>query len=1193
MKTQLLKQHLYLLLLVPVFAMTLTINVLGQATGTADQGITGSVTDSSGASVPNADVIAVNISTNVPTSTRTSNAGYFSFPGLLIGTYRVTVTKSGFETVIRDGIVIQAGYTPDVPIHLNVGSTSTQVVVNGDAGTLDATASFTGETIPKEALQEIPAIASGGTRSPLDYLAVFEGVSPNVYSGATRGGNPGLQWSSIEGIGDGAGSGGIIGYKVDGVDQASEQNQPFGGLFAFVKMPAPEDIQEARLRTNLDADQGFNLGAVYELVTKSGTDKYHGQAYEYLRNNALDASSFLTRAVPPEKQHDFGVTFGGPIPFVSKKQFFFVNYQAFRSAYSSQGAIVTVPTAKMRSGDFSEILGSQVGTDSNGKPVYAGEIFDPSTTHTGPDGRPTRDPFQDNAIPMGRFSSISQFFQNGYPLPNLPGTQNNFAASALPDNTHQDKLYIKTDHQFGEKQRLSLGYEWFIRNGTAGGCGNVLQGPSNFEGFSRDVNSCSIDEVHEKNFRLNYTYTFRPDLLLAVNTGIAYDPFGLTLSAQGLTAGNRAGLGGTFTHGTPVVTIAQSTGFGEAQNEFDGYEYIVPLDTSLLWTHGAHQFKFGLQYNHVVFNPIAQSNSNGVFGFDGGGTLQPNFVGSGSSTVPGYGWADFLLGWVDSAQLQTPFAVHTTSTQWGLYAMDQWRVTHKLTVNYGLRWELFVPAHEETTQWSNFCPTCANAGAGGHLGAVEFLGSGAGRNGRNTYMDLYPSAFSPRLGIAYALTEKTIVRLYYGIMRFPVNVLQINGGYYPNDGFGVNVNQATENGGVTPVFADWDKGTFNPPPVPDLDPTIDNGSGIPYYNYHDNASHPQQDLGAAVERQLPHGWMVSAKYGGKLMHGLPTNNLVTLNQLPVQDLSYGALLNQSITSPAALAANIPLPYPGFTGSVLQALRPYPQMQNVNENDALVKSMYWHALMIDVQQRLSSGLTLLANLTFSRETSNDPEYYAGQGGDSYLASRQATSVVPRNSPITSFGDVGGDRPVVANFTFSYLLPFGRGRQFAAGMNPIMNSLIGGWDLAGILTYGSGTPEVISATTGVSTLNLWAVRNPGVSIAGNASCSSYDPHNPNDHYINPAAFSNPDPYTLGNTFIETERRGCGIANENLSLAKNFNLHGDERRFRIGADASNVFNRHTWSFMGGAVGTASFGQFGGVSSARAIQVHGQFFF
>ena len=208
-------------------------------------------------------------------------------------------------------------------------------------------------------------------------------------------------------------------------------------------------------------------------------------------------------------------------------------------------------------------------------------------------------------------------------------------------------------------------------------------------------------------------------------------------------------------------------------------------------------------------------------------------------------------------------------------------------------------------------------------------------------MNIYPWAIAPRLGIAYAVTPNNVIRLYYGIMRYPLNTLEINGGYYPYDGFGVNLNQSTTNGGVTPIIPDWDQGTFHPPATPDLDPTIDNGNGIPYYNYHDNVSHPQQALGASYEHQyFPRGWVASVKYAGKLMHGLPTNNLARLNELPVKYLSLGILLNQDINSEAARAANIPIPYAGFTGSVLQALRPYPQFQNINENTALIKNMYW-------------------------------------------------------------------------------------------------------------------------------------------------------------------------------------------------------------------------------------------------------------
>ena len=1188
------RQVLCLMVLGVMTSVTPTMpRLFAQATATAGQGISGSVVDPTGAAVPEADVTAFNTDTGISITRKTGENGFFSFPGLIIGPYRVTVSKPGFETNVSQGIVILAGHTPDVAVRLRVGSATEQVVVTAEGVAIDPTATTTGETVFKEALQDLPVIANGGTRSPLDYLTVFQGVSPNVYNAAGRGGNGGLQWSNIEGVGDGGGYSGLTSYKVDGVDQAPEQTQPFGGNFAFPKMPAPADIQEVRLLTNLDADQGFNLGAVYEIITKSGTSQYHGEAYEYVRNDAFDARNYLATTTPPEKQHDFGVTFGGPIPGTHKKHFFFVNYQGFRSAYASQTAVLTVPTAAMRTGDFSEILGPQIGTDGAGNPVFQGAIYDPLTTHSDGNGGLTRDPFAGNIVPSNRISSVSQFFQNAYPLPNLPGTQNNYVANALQNNTLQDKLYIKTDHSFGDRHRLSLGYEQFFRNGTAGACGNVLEGAANYVGFGNDVNNCSFASVHAKNFRLNYSFSIRPNLLLAVNTGFAYDPFGQSLNDAGLTAGTRAGLTGTFTGGTPVVSVAQATGFGQQQNRFEGNEWIMPSDVGVTWIKNNHQFKFGTQFNYVVYNPVAESFSSGQFGFDGGGTNQPDFTGGGPQQQPGYGWADFLLGWADSGHVQSPFALRTASQQWAWYGQDSWRVSPKLTLNIGLRWELYVPARVSGDNWSNFCPTCSNADAGGLPGAVEFLGEGTGRNGRHTMMNTYPWAIAPRFGAAYAPNQNNVFRLYYGIMRYPLNVLQINGGYYPYDGFGVNLTQGTTDGGVTPVIPNWDNGTFTIPPTPNLSPTIDNGNGIPYYNYADNVSHPQQAFGITYEHEFHGGWVASAKYAGKLMHGLPSNNLATLNQLPVQYLSLGTLLNEDINSPDAQAAGIPVPYPGFTGSVLQALRPYPQFQNLNENDALVKNMYWHAAMFDVRQRFSNGLSLLANLTLSRETTNDPVTYNGQDGNSYGPSRQAVSVDEPNVPVMSFADVGGDRPYVANFTFNYELPFGRGKRFGNDMNRLVDGVLGGWRVAGILTYGSGTPEAISATTGVSTLHIWAVRNHDQQIGGNASCSNYNPSDPNSRYLNPNAYSNPAAFTLGDTYIETERRGCGIANESLSLSKEFALWNDSSKLKFGADASNIFNRHTWWFMNGGVGTAGFGRFGGVSPARALQLHAQIVF
>ncbi len=1192
------RQVFFLLLAGLTLSMLATPELLAQATAAVGQGISGSVVDPSGASVPGAEVAVVNTDTGATYTTHTGEGGFFSFPGLVIGPYQITVTKSGFESSVRKGIIIVAGVTPDVVFQLKVGASTETVTVSGEAGTIDKTDSTSGEAIVKEQLQDLPILSSGGTRSPMSYITAFAGVSPTLITSGGVGGPGTLGQSIIYGAGD-AGQMSGESYLVDGVNQAPYQASPFSGSSTL--MPSPADIQEVHLLTNLDADQGFNLGAVFEIVTKSGTEQYHGEVYEYLRNNALDATNFLATSKSPEKQHDFGVTFGGPIPFANKKQFFFVNYSGYRSAFSSNTGYVQVPTAKMRTGDFSELLGGPIGTDGSGQTIYAGEIFDPTTTHSDGHGGLTRDPFPGNVVPTNRLSPVSLFFQKAYPLPNLPGVQGNYVANALPSNTEQDKLYIKTDHSFGDRQRLSLAYEDFMRNGTGSSCGSFLGGGgtsnSGFAGFGDLINSCAVDNVKEQNFRLNYVFTFRPNVLFAFNAGLAYNPYGVALDSTGLTGGTQAGIKGTFTGGTPEVDITEaagygqattrSSGFGQGYNRETGEEFIIPFDASVSWIRNLHQFKFGTQFNHVVNAPIDQYYSNGQFEFDGGGTYDPDFTAGGSTTQPGYGWADFLLGWVDSAHEQSPFAIRTTSDQWAWYAQDQWRATTKLTINMGFRWELYLPATETGDKWADFCPTCPNPGAGGIPGATVFLGSGPGRLGRRTEMNIYPWAIAPRLGIAYALTESNVIRLYWGVMRFPLNILQGNGINYPDEGFGTNLSLATTNNGVTPIFSDWDNGTFSPPP-PTLSSTIDNGGSPAYYNFNENHSHPQQAMGVTFEHQFPRGWIASATYNAKVLKGLPSGYLSNLNQLPLKYLSLGPLLNESITSPDAVAAGIPIPYSGFTGSVLQALLPFPQYGGIPENDALIKNMFWQAAMFDVRQRFTSGFSFLANLTLSSDISNDPFTY--NGGDGFSI-RQNDSLPFTYMPIAS-GDQAGERKHVENFTLNYELPVGRGRRFAVN-NGALDAVVGGWNVAGLLNFGSGIYEPIIASTGVSTLQIWAVRNPGVNPAGNATCKTYTPANPNLNYLNPAAWGNPAAYTLGNVLMETQKSSCGYNLENLALSKEFRLWNESSKFKLGADASNAFNAHFWDNLDPVIATPGFGRYNAVSPARAIQVHAQIIF
>lgn len=1164
----------------------------GQATATSGQGLTGVVVDPSGAAVPGVPVVAENVGTGVKLENVTSGQGFFRFPGIVVGEYRLTVSQTGFETLVREGVVVQAGQTPDVRLTLTIGATTEHVVVLAGS-TLDKTSTATSQSLSAVMIDDIPVIADGATRSPMAYLTTFGGISLSVNQTAGRP-DTGLQQSTIFGVGDGGGHGQMTSYKVDGLDQAFDQTQPFGGQFAIPRMPAPSAIQQTRVLTNVNAEQGFNLGAVYEIITKSGTSQYRGELYEYGRNDALNARNFLSPGDPPrQNQHDFGGVLGGPIPKGGGKHFFFANYQGYRSEFEANVDILTVPTAAMRRGDFSERLGPQIGLDLLGRSVFAGQIFDPRTTRAVGTGF-VRDPFPGNVIPADRISSVSSAFLNSYPPPNGQGTENNYTANALANNTIQDKLYLKTDHQLGQAQRLSFGAEIFFRSGTPGTCGNVLGGRAAFVGFADDINSCTTLEATNKSYRVNYAGTLGVNWLLSAGTGIAYSPFGQALVEAGLTAGERAGLTGTYTGGAPIVNITDSTGFGTGQNRYAGSQWIVPVDVSVTWMKGAHQVKFGTQFNHVVNGPTRETNSNGTFNFTGAGTRQPGFNGTGSFIQPGYGFADFLLGSVTSATMDQPWESHLASQQWGWYVQDDWRVSSRLTLNYGLRWELFLPPTETDDRWSNFCPTCPNPAAGGFPGAIEFLGDGPGRNGRSTMIDVYPWAFAPRIGAAYAMGDNTVTRLYYGVSRFPTNTLLKNGLFNPNNGFAVNFNQTSADGGVTPLFANWDNGTFTLV-EPALNPSLQNGQNVAYHDYTSSKSHAQHAFGASVEREVGNSLVLGVKYAGKLLRGLPSSNLMTLNQLPLEHMSLGSLLTQNINSAAARAANIPIPYPGFTGTVAQALRPYPQYQNVHQNTAFVKNTNWHAMILSAQQRYSNGLSIMANYTLQRSRTNDPLSYNGAGVVTYLQSTQASALASEEPihEVSAGGDWGGMRTHTMNITFSYRLPFGRGGRFGSDWHPVVDAVLGGWQVAGALHYASGTPLVITATGAATpSLQRWVLRNPDVPVAGNVDCDSYDPSNPDARYVNAAAFSNPSQFEFGDTLIIPGLKGCGIKRENVSVTKSF-AFGGRRSLRIGASASNVFNRHTWNGLGRALGTAAFAQFTTVTPPRAIQLQAQFRF
>lgn len=502
--------------------------------------IKGTVKDPTGATIPGAAVIVRHEATGVERKTVTNEAGVYAFPQLDIGPYTLTVSAAGFKTTERPGIRLISGAALTFDIELALGQMTQKVTVTAQPVIVDTVSTTMGSTTRvSEAIHNMPLQLSGSARSSLNFLRTL----------STLNYDPTAQDSSIYNSAAIEGSNGFnavnfASYSIDGVTASSimfVQTQEYSPL-------VPDLVSEVRLASNFDAEKGWNSGVGIELVTKSGTNQFHGSAFEYVRNTSLDSRSFFAARTSPTHQNEFGFVLGGPI--IKNKTFFMGSYDAFRFITQQTGVIATVPTGAMRTGDFSQFLGAQLGTDALGRPIYRNEIYDPSTTRPDGKGGFIRDPFmyngQLNVMPPGTaFSSLSKFFQQGYPLPNLTGLQNNWLGSNARAPYNIDKFSIKVDQQFGDKHRLTVGYDQSLRDDR------VNAGTA----FSPVLQGTQKNNQNQYRPRITYTFIARPTLLFNFRAGMTYeDRFLGTFGLPSASGGAAAGLKGVPTPNTPSVS---------------------------------------------------------------------------------------------------------------------------------------------------------------------------------------------------------------------------------------------------------------------------------------------------------------------------------------------------------------------------------------------------------------------------------------------------------------------------------------------------------------------------------------------------------------------------------------------------------------------------------------------------------------
>jgi hypothetical protein len=1051
----------------------------------------------------------------VKTSTASSVDGYYLLAGLPVGSYNVTATLAGFQTVERTPIVVSTATGTTVDIELKPGKTTQVVTVHGGASQLDTTDAQVSTVVQESVVMDLPlqlgssSAAGSGRRSIDDFIFLTPGVTGNAFSKSFNG-SAGFEQEII----------------IDGATAAVGLSPGYLGGWG----PPYESIQEFNVQNSMyPADYPLGFG-VQNYTMKSGTNQLHGDAFEFVRNTDFESRPFFSSVRPITKQNEYAFTVGGPIviPKVyngNSRTFFFVGYSGFKlRSGATSSRYDTLPTVAMKQGDFSQLL------------PLGMQIYDPATTR--PDGRGgfTRDPFPGNIIPTNRLDPAAVKYLSYAPDPDINRPYNNFLDQTRSP-TNDWALSVKVDHSFSERQRVSFTHYWDYTD---------LDSHAGVPGALDNDNPFAYQGGGD---RLSYFYTIRPNILNSLVLGYVNN------------TANRAEYPDQQVSGT-VLKIPNLPPWPMLPSIYGNTFYFLgggccePLANATRegqlrdvvgWTTGKHQFRFGTDIRDTSHNATLE-RQGGLFGISNFETSLPD-----SPVVNSLGWdsASLMLGQVDYSQLlRSAPRLGISSRFWSLFAQDDYRVSPKLTLNIGLAVDHPYPYSEKYHRMASLSLTTPNEAAGGILGAVSFAGFGPGRTNKNTF-GYGVTELAPRLGLAYAINQKMVVRAGYGMYYAQGNGNAIDSLDVGNflQGFAYPQTLTSPDGGITPAMT-FSQGFATPPTVPNLDPTIANGGNVDYFNQAAGRSPTLQSWTFDVQRQLGVNTLLDVAYVGQQGYRLP-GNLENLNQVNPKYLSLGAVLNDSISSPEAVAAGIPVPYQGFTGTVAQALRPYPQYTTINDADQPTGKSNYQGLQMKAQRRLSQGFNFLVSYTLSKTLGNSAQEgyasWAPMAMDTYHRSL-AKAIAP------------GDQTHVLSISYVYELPFGPGKRFATTGGAI-GKIVGGWEVTGIQSYASGTPIAVSGGGPIPLFGGGNAPNriPGVPIRTSIS-GKFDPAT--DRYLNVNAFADPAPYTFGTVGPRLPNvRGFPSFNENIALLKDTHItESTYVQFRV--ETFNTFNRVVFS-------------------------------
>jgi outer membrane receptor protein involved in Fe transport len=1163
----------------------------------SDRGtITGTITDPAGAVIASAGVVARNIETGATYPVEASATGNYTIPQLPAGTYELSVSVPGFKRLLRPGLIIQAAQTIRVDATLEVGNATESVTVEAEAPLLKTESGELSQTIATQVMDALPLLqvgaSSSGIRNPYNIVALLPGayytpVATTFTTGPTVRINGGVTSTET--------------FLVDGMDGSNLMTQGINQQTA----PGMDSIQEWTVQTsNYAAEFGQAGSAVMNVTMKSGTNQYHGAAYNYLQNEVLNAAQPFSvqpgsrneHIRPVVRRNDYGLTLGGPIRIPKlydgrNKTFFFFNWEQYLNTQNQLPAVMSLPTPAYRNGDFSAAItaagNKNLGTDPLNRPIIANTIYDPNTRQV-VNGQIVTDPFPNNVIPSQRFDPVSKKIQSMMPLPfcvggppcNAAGVVNNWQNTELGKRDSEIPS-LKLDELLGARDKLS-----FYWSRTLTYCLTCY----GFDGLDQPISYTFGGAIYTHRERLNYDRTMSPTVLLHLGAGFDADDLGRPSVTQDYDVCGQLGLCSaafvrpiTFPYNSGL-SDTQAGGFGST-TQFLGpaprtdslYQQFESI-ASLTWVKANHTFKFGAEVRNG--GTYTQNFSKAQFYWSSAQTAMPYLVnystlvntsiGTSTATIGanhiGLPYASFLLGAVDTANIDPYSDVRYGKHQLGFYAQDSWKVTRKLTLDLGLRYDYSSYYHEQYGRSPNLAANQPNPTAGGHLGAVTYEAVCHCSFARN-----YPWGLGPRVGVAYQVLPRTVLRGGFGIVYTGSGINGANGSAAANAplgppppgqplmtwGQGVTVNGAPLT--LTQIaWPNFDPGFY---PIQGLIP----GAGPQVYDPEAGRPARQYQWSFSIQRELIRNLVLEASYIGS--RGIWwSSSLAPLGSGPLVNYNYlsTAILNQnglSLNNPADLATLLApigstaagrfqnkLPFPNFplTATVAQSLRPFPQFNSgLGVINAPLGDTWYDSLQVSANKRFSQGLQFTFGFTWQKSL----DTLGGTPDVQNLALAKSVSSL--------------DQPLVTRASVTYTLPRWGPR--------VVSYMVRDWFLNGFVYYASGIPLAppTANTTGypanlaLATINNVTfqavnrqVRAPGQPLyLHDENCHCFDPNT--TLVLNPAAWTNPAPGQYGGGNFYGDFRGPRRPVENLAFGRQFHVR-ERISLSLRAEFQNILNR-----------------------------------